>query len=363
MENTRGHGIAEIQAPPRSLIDSVEQALVSSREKETNIASAGSASSKAVAPFVGTCSDLEKKYLRLTTFPRPCDVRPEALLRKALHHIKNRYLQTEDFDWTNEQLKSVRQDLTVQSIRNALTLDVYETHARILLEHGDLNEFNQCQSNIQSLIQDSRRNVRQSQESVGEFRAYAILYALVRNAEMDLNMLLYKHRQKCSRINATSVSFKTKNSKKRRRTSADPTASNYSHCSSTEEHAWQVVRAVNDNGYRTFFRLYHEAPHLSAYLMDFLVQRVRTAAYQRLVAAYRPHVSCEFVKDCLQLDDLEEARRFLKQQGAAYLQESNNGCGSSGNGGRMEPPFWIDCKRSFQILQNKQRSHESEKSL
>ena len=344
------------------------QALASSRGKKTNRVSAGSASSDATAPFVGTSTDLEKKYLRLTTFPRPCNVRPEALLRKALQHIKNRYLQTEDFDWTNEQLKSVRQDLTVQSIRNALTLDVYETHARILLEHGDLNEFNQCQSNIQSLVQDTSNNLQQSEESVGEFRAYAILYALVRNAKMDLKMLLYKNRQPCSRISAASL--KRKKTKKRRRTDYDPSCQSssaptrpiYSHCSATEEHAWQVVRAVDDNGYRAFFRLYNEAPHMSPYLMDFLVQRVRSAAYQRLVAAYRPHISCEFVKECLQMDDLEEARHFLKQQDAVYLQENSSANGSRCNEGQKEPPFWIDCKRSFQTLQNQQRLDEPETS-
>ena len=122
-------------------------------------------------------------------------------------------------------------------------------------------------------------------------------------------------------------------------------------CSAAEEHAWQVVRAVQDNGYRTFFRLYHAAPHLSAFLMDFLVQRVRAAGYQLLVAAYRPHISCEFVRDCLQMDDLEETRQFLKQQDAVYLLENPTASGGS-TGSRHEPPFWIDCKLSHQKQHN-----------
>ena len=324
-------------------------------------------------PFVGENTSLEKPYLRLTTYPRKCDVRPEPVLHKALAHIKNRYLQTEDFEWSNEQLKSVRQDLTVQNIRNNFTLDVYETHARILLEHGDLPEFNQCQSNIQSLVAmddaagggGSARavtssTIHQSEESVGEFRAYAVLYALVRNADVDLKVLLTKRYEDGAENTSSDAKHSGSNNqhpkkkRKRRRHSStigssspasseaaaattDSSVSRSSTCSAAEEHAWLVVRAVQDNAYRTFFRLYRSAPHMSAYLMDYLVQRVRMAAWASMAAAYRPHVSCEHVRDCLHLDDLEETRRFLGQQGAVYLQESN---------GNHEPPFWVDCKQS-----------------
>ena len=39
---------------------------------------------------VGTCQELEKKYLRLTSAPDPRTVRPEPVLRKTLEHIRNR---------------------------------------------------------------------------------------------------------------------------------------------------------------------------------------------------------------------------------------------------------------------------------
>ena len=50
------------------------------------------------------------------------------------------------YAWASEQFKSLRQDMTVQHIKCAgarastLPLRVYETHARMALEHGDLDE-------------------------------------------------------------------------------------------------------------------------------------------------------------------------------------------------------------------------------
>ena len=132
----------------------------------------------------GTSQKLEKAYLRLTSAPKPADVRPLRVLKLALEHVKHQY-QADDqrnYKWTNEQFKSIRQDLTVQNLtRTAFSLSVYETHARISLEHGDLNEFNQCQTVIQTQILvplsnlDNQPQVKQSKKSMDEFAAYRLL--------------------------------------------------------------------------------------------------------------------------------------------------------------------------------------------
>ena len=56
--------------------------------------------------LVGKSTAIEKSYMRLTTAPKATDVRPLAVLRKSFSYVKTHYIQNEDFDFANEQLKS-----------------------------------------------------------------------------------------------------------------------------------------------------------------------------------------------------------------------------------------------------------------
>ncbi len=64
----------------------------------------------------GTSTALEKEYFRLTRVPDPSTVRPEAVLKQSFQMVKERWKNTEDWDYVCEQMKSIRQDLTVSRI-------------------------------------------------------------------------------------------------------------------------------------------------------------------------------------------------------------------------------------------------------
>lgn len=66
------------------------------------------------ATIVGTSQQLEKPYLRLTSAPDPREVRPLAVLKQTLDHLKRKWRAENNYAWVCDQFKSLRQDLTVR---------------------------------------------------------------------------------------------------------------------------------------------------------------------------------------------------------------------------------------------------------
>ncbi|KAK1381655.1 SAC3 family protein A [Heracleum sosnowskyi] len=246
----------------------------------------------------GTCQEVEKRYLRLTSAPDPATVRPEEVLEKALLMVQG---SQKNYLHKCDQLKSIRQDLTVQRIRNELTVKVYETHARLAIEVGDLSEYNQCQSQLQVLYAEGNKGC------IMEFSAYNLLCVILHsNNNRDLLSAMSKLPVDARKDEAV-------------------------------KHALAVRAAVTSGNYVLFFRLYKEAPNLGTCLMDLYVEKMRYAAVKCMSRSYRPTLPVAYIAQVLgfssvsstaepsdekDIDAIEECAEWLKAHGACLITDN-----------------------------------------
>nr|CDI55100.1 conserved hypothetical protein [Melanopsichium pennsylvanicum 4] len=212
---------------------------------------------------VGTSTKLEKSYLRLTSAPDPKTVRPLSTLFQTLELLKKKWRTENNYSYICDQFKSMRQDLTVQRIKNEFTVKVYEIHARIALEMADLGEYNQCQSQLRGLYAHGIR---------------------------DVNALM------------AELTEEHKN---------EPAVS----------HALEVRAALVTGNYHSFFQLYTDAPNMNAYIMDHFVERERINALLIMSKCYRPSIALKFIAQELAFADVAETDQFLSSNGAAIYME------------------------------------------
>lgn len=238
--------------------------------------------------IVGTCQDIEKNYFRLTSAPDPSDVRPQPVLEKSLARLTKRWDDDEDdveYLWMCDQLKAVRQDLTVQHIQNDFTVKVYETHARIALVAGDLNEYNQCQTQLRELY------LKGNPGAEAEFTAYRLLY------------FLYLQGNKKYQEGSSDLLHVLNGLSRRPEVRSDPAV----------DHALAVRKAIAFGNYARFFELFADAPNMAPELMEYMVPKMRATAVRTMLKAYKPSpVAVSFIMTTLGFSDEEEAAKYLR---------------------------------------------------
>ncbi|KAI8890971.1 hypothetical protein K501DRAFT_328127 [Backusella circina FSU 941] len=241
--------------------------------------------------IVGTSTALEKPYFRLTSAADPATVRPLPVLKKTFKHLSRQWRKEGNYSYICEQFKSMRQDLTVQRIKNEFTVRVYEAHARIALEKGDIGEYNQCQTQLKYLYQ---LNIEGCND---EFLAYRILYMLFSQNQTDINSML---EEMCN------VKLE-----------------DHPPC---VQHALMVRSSLAKKNYYKFFELYEDAPNMGGYLMDQFVGRERVDALIIACKAYKQGISLSYLAKELSFDDIPQLVKFLREHGVTQVVgRENNG--------------------------------------
>jgi SAC3/GANP family len=192
-------------------------------------------------PVIGRCETLEKSYLRLTSAPNPDKVRPLHILKQTLELLKKKWKKEKNYSYICDQFKSLRQDLTVQHIKNETTVLAYEAHARIALEMQDVGEYNQCQTQLRALYANNIGG------SALEFKAYEILYGI--------------YTGNGTAMNDTLASLKPEEK-----------------LAEGVKHALDCRSALALGNYHRFFRLYLDPPAMGGFVLDLFVERERYAA-------------------------------------------------------------------------------------
>ncbi|GMS91064.1 hypothetical protein PENTCL1PPCAC_13239, partial [Pristionchus entomophagus] len=231
---------------------------------------------------VGTSTEIEKKYFRLTAAPDPATVRPLHILKKSLEFVKEKYRNSAEYRYMCDLFRSIRQDLTVQRIRNSFTVEVYEIHARIALENADREEFNKCQSQLKVLYEEVGECANEP-----EFTAYRLLYSMAMSNSKDVTTILRSLTPAMREEKCVAYALRVRN----KLTMGDQVG---------------------------FFKLYEsEAPLMCVYLLDLFVERERIAALNALVKAFRPTLPVSQVAKWLAMDEDEfvlwmEEKKYAK---------------------------------------------------
>jgi hypothetical protein len=155
----------------------------------------------------------------------------------------------------------MRQDLTVQQITNAFTVSVYEAHARIALQCGDLNEYNQCQTQLKQFYEAGLDGCE------SEFVAYRILYyvQLLTNSKYESGSSDLLHT-----MQALSAGQQR-----------DPAIM----------HALAVRKAVTAGNWYTYFKhLYPSTPNQGRCILDLMATTWRLRYLEEMCKAYRPSI-------------------------------------------------------------------------
>jgi len=240
------------------------------------------------AKITGTNRTVLREFLRLTREARPEEVRTKDTCAITLNVIQRKWREERDYRWCESQLKSLRQDLKVQHIRDKLAVRTYESHARICLEVSDISEYNQCQTALRSLYEDDARN-RQNEK---EFVVYRILYLSVINDYAGYLRAIGHKRTRDDKFVKLCV---------------------------------RLYRGFKTGNYVEVFNAYKQLPKLAQNLFNQVKEKVRFEALTKICSSFCPQpFPIELVKQSLGFDDFKETTEYLRECQIRLTKDGKN---------------------------------------
>ena len=167
------------------------------------------------------------------------------------------------------------------------------SHTQISFGIADMNEFNQCQTQLKYLYPTVEGATFPNRS---EFLSYRILYAVYLSLHSDKATIDMKDILGSEKTTEPSV-----------------------------KHALDVLSAAQDGNYQEFFsRLYPSNYGFQNFLLEKMAPIFRRSALERMCCAYRPTLEVNFVYDCLQISD----KTWLKEVGCIIEAMPSAGGGS-----------------------------------
>ena len=256
--------------------------------------------------LIGTSTELEKHYFRVKGIPKSSDVRPLDILKKSLQYVLDKYHSNNDYHYICDQLKSIRQDLTLQHIENEFSIEVYEIHSTISLENEDVSEFIQCASALKMLYTkfhypiDHERNV---------FYIAATMLCNIdsKNVPPVISYSMIRNIPQCL-LSHDYIQFVLN------------------------------VKKTYDNGeYHIYLQQYRNAPHQFKIIMKIVLDKVRLKLATMLFIPMRVHIEKRLFMEYLDFESVDECDAFIQKYSILCDEKGNVLCEKSLENMRAKP--------------------------
>lgn len=140
--------------------------------------------------MIGTSTKLEKEYFRAHSemINDSENVRPLHVLVNAYDFVMNKYKETKDYKYILNQLKSIRQDMLLQNIKNDFCVKVYETSTEISILNEDMENAN---ITLSMLIRELYNTIHSENEY--QFYRYYLIYNILYDIK-EMNYIIQEEK-------------------------------------------------------------------------------------------------------------------------------------------------------------------------